>query len=140
MCQVSQFEEQLRDLQHIADTLQPAQAALKEKILSMQKNHDVQVTSFEENLELVREANAEDNRKLKKSMEEKILKITKEIGDFEIVERKLEILEQRLKKLMTRNDYTRYEAEVVQRLEISESGMLSKINYCSNQQVHCGKK
>jgi DNA anti-recombination protein RmuC len=135
MCQVSQFEEQLRDLQHLADTLQPAQAAFKEKLSSMQKNHDVQIAGFEENLESLRETNAEDNRKQKKSIEEKLFKITKDIGDFEIIERKIDVLEQRLKKLITRIDDSRYEAEVVQRLEISESGMLQKINYCSNQQV-----
>jgi DNA anti-recombination protein RmuC len=135
MCQVSQFEEQLRDLQHLADTLQPAQAALKEKMTSMHKNHEMQITSFEDNFESIRETNAEDNRKLKKSMEEKLFIITREIGDFEIVERKLDVLEDRLKKLIARNDDSRYEAEVVQRLEISESGMLQKINYCSNQQV-----
>jgi len=135
MCQVSQFEEQLRDLQHLADTLQPAQAAVKEKLSSMQKNHDVQIASFEENLESLREANAEDNRKLKKSMAEKLFKLTRDIGDFDIIERKIGALEERLKKLISRIDDSRYEAEVVQRLEISESGMLQKINYCSNQQV-----
>jgi hypothetical protein len=138
MCQVSQFEEQLRDLQHLADTLQPAQAAMKEKLLSMQKNHDVQIASFEENFESLREANAEDNRKLKKGMEEKLFKITRDIGDFDIIERKINALEERLKKLISRIDDSRYEAEVVQRLEISESGMLQKINYCSNQQVYHG--
>lgn len=140
MCQVSQFEEQLRDLQHLADALQPAQAALKEKLASVQKNHDAQITRFEEELEKVREANADDNRKLKKTVEEKLFKLAKEIGDFEIVERKLEVLEERLKKLIARNDDSRYEAEVVKRLEISESGMLQKINYCSNQQVYFALK
>ncbi|CAB3381810.1 Hypothetical predicted protein [Cloeon dipterum] len=134
-CQLSQLEERVQDMQQEADSIQPVQLSLKEKISSLQvgcaESHD-QLVTFISN---VREINLEEEKKTRKQLEEKIFKLSSQIGNWEILDRKLDLFEGRLEKIVSSISCNRNEEELVKRLNRSENSILQKLNYCSSQQV-----
>ncbi|XP_065347314.1 ELKS/Rab6-interacting/CAST family member 1 [Cloeon dipterum] len=134
-CQLSQLEERVQDMQQEADSIQPVQLSLKEKISSLQagcaESHEQLVTFISS----VREINLEEEKKTRKQLEEKIFKLSSQIGNWEILDRKLDIFEGRLDKIVSSISCNRNEEELVKRLERSENSILHKLNYCSSQQV-----
>jgi len=129
------MEELLRDLQHTADNVHPLIASLKEKLSDLQNKQEQDLQIMGDHLEHLRETHLDDNKKLKRATEEKLFKISSEMGEFDIMDGKLRVLEGNVKKLFTAISNSRFEDEVVRKLENSESGMLQKLNFCSNQQV-----